>query len=96
MSSHALKVEIGKYKNVKYADRLCKYCPLKTVENEYHFLLECTFYDKERSEFLKKLNAPADLSFDVLFFKLITSGNLSELKLLGKFIDTCFFRRSTP
>ena len=96
MSSHALEVEIGKYKNVKYADRLCKYCPLKTVENEYHFLLECTFYDKERSEFLKKLNAPADLSFDVLFFKLITSGNLSELKLLGKFIDTCFFKRSTP
>ncbi len=43
ISSHNLHIETGRYERPKLEphQRLCIYCDMQTVENEFHFLLEC-------------------------------------------------------
>lgn len=45
ISSHTLMIEKGRYFSPKLPveDRICKYCKVK-VEDEYHFIMECTLY----------------------------------------------------
>ena len=44
-----LEVETGRFHNVKLDDRICKRCN-KGVEDESHFMFECTLYDQLREE----------------------------------------------
>ena len=37
-----LAIETGRYTNTSVEHRLCKYCTLNVVEDEKHFILECT------------------------------------------------------
>ena len=43
-SSHNLAIETGRYDDTSRADRICKSCNMKQIENEYHFLLVCPLY----------------------------------------------------
>ncbi len=51
ISSHNLHIEIGHYERLKLEphQRLCVYGDMQTVENEFHFLLECPLYINERN-----------------------------------------------
>ena len=37
-SSSSLGIEIGRYKNIPIAPRICKYCSTEQIDDEYHFL----------------------------------------------------------
>ena len=47
-------VESGRYnkKRQNREDRLCKICTSGKVENEFHFMFECSTYDVERRNIL--------------------------------------------
>ena len=45
----SLEIETGRWRNVPPEDRRCCFCPDK-VEDEQHFLLECTEYKEQRQE----------------------------------------------
>ena len=47
-SSHALEIEVGRYKDTPREERICKLCNLNCVENEAHFLISCPYYKDER------------------------------------------------
>ena len=47
VSSHRLFVEVGRWNNTPLDDRKCNYC-LK-LEDEFHFIFECTLYEKNIS-----------------------------------------------
>jgi len=47
-SSHELCIEEGRYHNIARELRLCKYCTMNMIENEYPFLLVCPFYQNLR------------------------------------------------
>ena len=53
LSSHDLAVERGRYDNTPRTERLCLYCNLGMIENEYHFLLVCPLYRDIRKKYLK-------------------------------------------
>ena len=36
LSSHRLEIERSRYRNIPKTDRLCRFCSMNTVENEYH------------------------------------------------------------
>ena len=59
LSSHDLAIERGRLEHIQRNNRLCRYCNLNMVENEYHFLLVCPLYrdlrKKVLSEFLLSL-----------------------------------------
>ena len=54
MSSHKLEVEQGRYYNVARNERLCKMCSKSEIEDEFHFLLVCPYYDNFRKMYIKK------------------------------------------
>ena len=43
-----LKVETGRFNNIKLEERLCNVCDLNEIEDEYHFLCICTLYNDQR------------------------------------------------
>ena len=47
-------IETGRYSNIKPENRLCNYCSLNKIEDEQHFLLECSNYDELRATFYEK------------------------------------------
>ena len=50
--SHKLKVETGRH-TIPYTpreERICNLCTLNKVEDEEHFIVECSAYEKLRSE----------------------------------------------
>ena len=56
LSDHSLKIERGRYHrpSFKPEDRTCMFCPQK-IENEFHFLTECTVYSDERQNLVNSL-----------------------------------------
>ena len=71
LSSHDLAIERGRFENIPRNDRLCKYCNLRMVENEYHFLLICPLYKDLRKKFLPNFYChwPTLNKFDDLMLK---------------------------
>ena len=48
--TNRLRIEKGRYKKESVEQRICLFCEAKEVEDEKHFILECTAYAKEREE----------------------------------------------
>jgi hypothetical protein len=95
--SHTLEIERGRHVNPKVdrAKRLCKLC--KNIEDEFHFLIECKLYDKDRDELFKNIicHIPNFCNMDGMekFKNIMTSENDIVLSLAGKFIYKSFLKR---
>ena len=50
-----LEIEVGRWKGLDPEQRLCKFCDTQAVEDEYHFVFECSLYHEERSIYTDKL-----------------------------------------
>ena len=50
-SSHNLAIETGQYDDTPRADRICKSCNMKQIENEYNFLFVCPLYHDIRVKY---------------------------------------------
>ena len=53
LSNHGLMIEKGRHLNIERHCRFCPFCP-RVVENEMHFLLECSCLSKIRAELFEK------------------------------------------
>jgi hypothetical protein len=52
--SHVLNRESGRYSNIVRNERICTMYNKKSVEDEYHFILECDRYTDIRCKYIKK------------------------------------------
>ena len=99
ISAHNLAVEKGRYTGFPRHDRICEVCNTGPIENEQHFLLECTCpaYKLLREDFNLKLekvgiNVPTHICFNnrQYLYGLLNSKNNIIVKLMIKFIlDLC-------
>ena len=55
ISNHKLRIETGRHQNIPREERICENCALNKIEDEKHFLLECSKYSSLRSQHLDKL-----------------------------------------
>ena len=56
-SAHKLDIEMGRIKNIDSVLRLCKLCEkvgVDDVEDEYHFVMTCTFLIEIRETYIKR------------------------------------------
>ena len=53
LSSHDLAIEKGRYNNINRENRLCTYCNMNVIENEFHFLLVCPKYRHLKCKYFK-------------------------------------------
>ncbi|XP_006822879.1 uncharacterized protein LOC102805817, partial [Saccoglossus kowalevskii] len=49
LSDHALKIETGRHNCTPLSNRVCDMCNQDTIENEFHFMVECPKYSNRRS-----------------------------------------------
>ena len=49
-----LEIETGRYRGIKAEERICRLCELNQVEDEFHFLCNCTLYKELRKTLYDK------------------------------------------
>ena len=71
--------------------RLCTFCGV--LEDEYHFILECTVYNEERAKFMKKRfwKRPNMIKF----IELLTTENKSIMQKLACYVEKAFKIRNS-
>lgn len=101
ISSHNLLIEAGRYtkpKRLQRSERICKHCSLNRIENEFHFLTECSLYTMERNELFNKVissnNNFASLRIDEKAKWLMIQESKDILNALGMYIHRCFEKRN--
>ena len=98
-SSHLLKIATGRWTTIARENRICTQCRQNTVEDEYHFLFDCTMHAEERNISFEKIKTKTninlfDASKQVGYLKLLfKSDSLCSLKTLGKFIKNSLSHR---
>lgn len=48
LSAHRLAIEQGRYNQTVRSRRICRFCTLNRIEDEFHFILECPKYSHLR------------------------------------------------
>ena len=97
-SSHPLEIERGRYTKPKTprSNRLCSRC--KVIEDERHFILDCTLYKEERHIFLGEVSNKNPM-FPALTVEekngyLLASKDAQIFTWLGKFLYHIFDKRN--
>ena len=99
LSSHRLEIEVGRWKKLTREERICRSCELGKVENETHFLFECSRYMQKRILMYNFITEKVgiDMRKEHEQFNnrrsLFITGELSTSNALGKYIYECFCER---
>lgn len=91
-SSHQLMIERGRHLNIAMEERICPLCNL-AIEDEFHFLLNCCFYNKQREIFDSKIitiyKSYSKMSNIQKINIILNSKYPPILKMSSKFISDC-------
>jgi hypothetical protein len=89
-SSHPLMIESGRINNIEINDRICPLCDSGEIEDEFHFVLICSFYD------VLRLNLPNRYTVWPNRFKfnlLMRSDQTDIVKSLAFYVYNAFLKR---
>lgn len=101
VSNHKLMIELGRYQtdHMPRETRLCPLCKSNQVENETHFLLQCSKYSLQRQTFFNRINEiipDIERKSTSESIKLLMNSNDYHVnKLVMKFISLCMNIRDT-
>ena len=84
ISAHNLCGETGRYFNVDRSERLCTNCNTRSIEDEYHFILECLKYKDIRKKYIKPYYRRNPSTYKLI--QLLSVRNIKELNNLGIFL----------
>ena len=65
-------------------ERICTMCNKKSIEDEYHFILECDRYSDIRCKYIKKYYYRNPSTFKLI--QLLSVRNVKELNNIGKYL----------
>ena len=93
--SHDLAIETGRHGlvNLERSRRLCKFCNLQDIEDEYHFLLICPLYIELRIKFINDYYWKSPSMYKCI--NLLKVENLSVLKNVAQYILKAFELRKS-
>ena len=91
-TNHRLPVETGRFYNIPYKDRICTQCH-RDIGDEFHYLLKCPAFDKDRKKFLLKqhIKHPNMMTFK----NIMTSTNIKLLHNLSVLVKHIMFKIKT-
>ena len=95
LSNHKLMIELGRYQtdHISRENRLCPLCKSNQIENETHFLLDCSKYSSQRRTFLNRINELIpnfERKSTSESIKLLMNCNDYHVnKLVMKFVSSC-------
>ena len=94
VSAHRLQVEAGRWHKpvaIPYTERKCHLC--NVLEDEYHFVLECTLYAEIRRTYIDKIYYLRPTV--VTFVELLTSHNSNVNRKLAMYVFKAIDVRKT-
>ena len=101
ISAHNLLIESGRYSkkgSLARENRVCRFCNMNAIENEFHFIINCSFYNAERSELFYKIKK---FNVNYTYLNIIDKArwvllqeNQEILLALGTYIYHCFEKRA--
>ena len=83
-SAHKLMIEEGRFRGIERNQRICPFCSMNMIEDEYHFLLVCPTYRELRKTHLP--NFYCRWPSKNKFIKLLNEEQGSVVKKLAKFV----------
>ena len=89
VSSHRLHIEAGRWAkpiSIPLNERKCSIC--QQLEDEYHFVLECSIYNDLRKKYIPKKYWLRPNMYK--FVELLSSTNKCLVRKLGNFVDNAF------
>jgi len=92
LSSHVLFIETGRHQNIPRNERICKFCTLNEIEDEYHFVLICPLYDNFRNTLIPVFYRRRPSMFK--FLQLLNETKKSILIRLANFCTKAFKLRA--
>ena len=81
---HNLNIETGRYYNIDRNERFCNMCNTQSIEDEYHFILECDKYKDIRKTYIKEYYWKNPSTYKLI--ELLSVRNVKELNNFGKFL----------
>ena len=90
IGNHDLEIERGRHNNLPVNERLCKLCKtqnLSYIEDEYHVLLKCQFYQDLRNVYLDLQLVPLNLH---TFVNIMSSTDPDDISRLASFVANMF------
>jgi hypothetical protein len=93
LSSHCLEIEQGRHRNIPRNERLCKLCLQRTIEDEFHFILECPVYNNIRRQYIPHWYRTRPNM--IKFIDLLSSSDVQILYRLAKYLIKAFEERKT-
>ena len=91
-SAHNLLVEPGRYTGIPYQQRVCSFCPLHEIEEEYHFVFICPLYSDVRDLYFPEKCKHCTTSLE-LFYEMMKSKNEYVVYHVMKCIFFAFIKR---
>ena len=80
--------EEGRFRNSERCMRLCQFCNMNMIEDEFHFVLVCLAFRDLRRDILHKYYCTWPTT--TKFVKLLTSSSTITLQRLAKFVYLAF------
>ncbi len=99
ISAHRLAIERGRYTVplTPAENRICTYCPNQEVEDEYHFLMSCSYYQELRNTLtanvLKECRNFSVLNTKEQFIFMLIAGDTISSHV-SKYINDAFSMRN--
>ena len=91
IGSHDLEIERGRYRKIPRENRICRLCNSNTIEDEYHFLLCCDFYNDIRASHIpRKYYTLPNIH---KFYILMSSKNENIIRTTATYLLHAFKRR---
>ncbi len=100
LSTHPLRIEVGRYNRTLRENRLCQFCNMNEIEDELHFITSCTLYSDYREILYQELNDlgnPMWLgcnSNEKKLCYLLQPKDMHTSKLIMKYIRSCLDYRN--
>ena len=90
LSAHKLRIERGRYLNIKPEERICEHCNLNAIEDEKHFVLECPLYDNLRKKLLSEITKVSpyfkQLDYDDQFCWIMSNNLESIIPVVAEYL----------
>jgi hypothetical protein len=85
VSNHFLPIEKGRHENTPRNERTCSLCNKDELGDEFHYLLECKFFENERKLYIPKFYCIKPSA--AKYIQLMSTTNFKTLCKLAKFVN---------
>ena len=90
-----IRIEIGRFRNEKEEERICQLCDFQKIENEFHFICECSQYNVYRQELYNNVTV-RNINFEMLNDKEKFSYLMKySWKCVGSYMEKAWLKRTS-